>query len=100
MPINYEPPAEIFNSIPRRELFWLLVATFASVDVAAEIQRPQRMKLELPACEPLPNPFSPAFSSDFGAGVGMQCATSELPASPKIIIRTTPPSVTIGRPGM
>jgi hypothetical protein len=86
--IFFNPPTETVESIPRRDLFWLLMATLAPAAIAGELQRwPGRRKV----CEPLANPFDKAFDPAFGAGVGMQCATSDLPASPKIIVQATPP---------
>jgi hypothetical protein len=88
------------HPIPRRELWWMLFASVAAVAVAAELPLPQRRDPRLPDCEALPNPFSSAFSSAFGAGVGVQCKISDKPASPKLVIQAAPPSVAVRRPDL
>ena len=86
--------------IGRRQLIFLAGLGFVSLAAVAALQGPALHEPpKLPNCGPLPNPFSAEFSSEFGAGVGMQCATSDLPASPKIVILATPPSVGIA-PGI
>jgi len=87
---------DIVESLPRRQMWRMLVLLAGSVAVAAELQLPGRKKApDLPNCEPLPNPWDSTFSDDFGAGVGLQCSSPRVPASPKIVIREDSPSVTI-----
>jgi hypothetical protein len=92
--------------LSRRELLLWLVA--GSIAVAAELQGPAlRKSPKLPACEPLSkNPFPPGFldvgffdvsfiDAPVGPERGMQCGNPDVPPSPKIVIRVTPPSVAI-----
>ena len=88
------------HPVPRRQLWWMLIASVAAVAVAAELPKRNRRELKLPECKALPNPFSSDFSSDFGAGVGMQCKISDNPLSPELVIQAAPPSVTISRPDL
>jgi hypothetical protein len=82
----------------RRNLLWLSLAFAGSIVVAGELQKPNPVRWKLPECEPLPNPWSPAFSSAFGPGVGMACPIVDLPASPKAVFRDN--SVTIEGPDL
>lgn len=92
-----DTPAEEIHA-RRRQLMWLLLT--GSVAVAIELQGPAlKQSPRLPACEPLPNPYDRTFDPVFGAGAGMQCGNPDLPASPKIVIREAPLSVTIA-PGI
>jgi hypothetical protein len=89
--------SDITEPLPRRQVWRMLALLAGSLAVAAELQLPGRKKKapDLPNCEPLPNPWDSAFSDDFGAGVGLQCSSPRVPASPRVVIRDGSPSVTI-----
>jgi hypothetical protein len=97
----YGPFADQYAvAVTRRRLlgaFLLFAATIAAIGEQQEPGRERNTHEPEIACGPLPNPWGPEFSSEFGAGPGLRCDTSSLPGAPKI--RFQPSGTSIDLPG-